>query len=176
MNFPNIETNRLFLKVYMPEDVGALHAIRNDPDVYRYFRKPYSPPPVEEIRNGITRHHQRWQKYNFGEFGVFEKISKKLIGYCGLTYLDDTAEIEIYYGFTKQHWGKGFATEAARAVLKFAFDQLKSAKIVAVTNPKNLASQKVLEKLGLKLQGQINCYQTDCLYFSILRETFAAAP
>ena len=172
MNLPGIETARIFLRVYTPEDLDALHAIRNDPDVYQYFPSYYSPPPKEKVREGIARHTKRWRENNFGEFAVVEKASGKLIGYCGLMYLDNTEEIEIYYGFPKKYWGRGFATEAAQAVLKFAFEEVNLAQVVGVTNPKNIASQKVLEKIGLKFQGEITCYQTDCSYFRISREEF----
>ncbi len=95
-----------------------------------------------------------------------------MIGYCGLQYLDNTEEIEIYYGFPKEYWGKGFATEAAQAVLSFAFDEANPTQVVGVTNPKNTASQRVLEKIGLKFQGEITCYQMACSYFRISREDF----
>lgn len=172
MNLPCIETERLFLRVYKPEDLDALYAVRNDSDVCQYFPAYYSPPSKEDLSEGIVRHTRRWRETGFGEFAVIEKASEKLIGYCGLMYFDNTEEIEIYYGFPKKYWGRGFATEAARAVLKFAFDKVNPAYIVAVTNPKNIASQKVLEKIGLKFQGDITCYQMNCSYFRICREEF----
>ncbi len=172
MNLPNIETARLFLRVYAPKDLDALHAIRNDADVYQYFPAFYSPPPKEKLREGIARHIQRWRETGFGEFAVIEKASENLIGYCGLMHLDNTEEIEIYYGFPKNYWGKGFATEAARAVLKFAFEEVNLAQVAGVTNPKNIASQRVLEKIGLKFQGEITCYRMECSYFRISREEF----
>lgn len=172
MNLPSIETARLFLRVYEPEDLDARHAIRNDPDVYQYFPPYYSPPAKEKVCEGISRNNRRWQENGWGEFAVIEKSSGELIGYCGLMNLDNTEEIEIYYGFPKKYWGKGYATEAARAVLKFAFDGAKLATVVAVTNPKNIASQKVLQKIGLKYQGEIDCYKMDCSYFRISREEF----
>lgn len=172
MNLPSIETARLFLRVYAPGDLDARHAIRNDPDIYQYFPPYYTPPTKEKAREGIALSIQRWQENGFGEFAVIEKISGELIGYCGLMHLDNTEEIEIYYGFPKKYWGKGYATEAARAVLKFAFDEVNLTQVVAVTNPKNIASQKVLEKIGLKFQGEINCYQMECSYFRISREEF----
>lgn len=172
MNLPDIETPRFFLRVYAPEDVDALYAIRNDTDVYQYFHVAYLPPAKEKMREAIARHTRRWLENGFGEFAVIKKASGKLIGYCGLQYLDDTEEIEIYYGFPKKYWGKGFATEAAQAVLKFAFDKANPAQVVGVTSPKNIASQRVLEKIGLKFQGEIFCYQMDCSYFRILREEF----
>ena len=172
MNLPRIETARLFMRVYTPEDLDDLHAIRNDSDVYQYFPAYYSPPLKETVREGITRHIQRWRQNGFGEFAVIEKASEKLIGYCGLMNLDDTEEIEIYYGFPKKHWGKGYATEAAQAVLKFAFEEVNLAQVAGVTNPKNTASQRVLEKLGLKFQGEITCYQMECSYFRISRKEF----
>lgn len=172
MSLPSIETDRLFLRVYAPDDLDARHAIRNDPDVYQYFPPYYSPPTKEKVVEGIASSIQRWQEDGLGEFAVIERASGELIGYCGLQPLDNTEEIEIYYGFPRKNWGKGYATEAAQAVLKFAFDEANLQRVVGVTNPKNIASQKVLQKIGLKYQGQITCYQMDCSYFRISREEF----
>jgi RimJ/RimL family protein N-acetyltransferase len=172
MELPGIETERLFLRVYSPEDLDARHAIRNDPDIFQYFPPYYTPPTREKVAKAIALSIRRWQERGFGEFAVIERASGELIGYCGLMNLDNTEEIEIYYGFPKKFWGKGYATEAARAVLNFAFNEANLAQVVGVTNPKNTASQKVLQKIGLKYQGQIQCYQMDCSYFRISRVEF----
>lgn len=172
MELPSIETPRLFLRVYVPEDLDARYAIRNDPDVYRFFPPYYLPPTKEKVREAIALSIRRWEESGLGEFGVIEKESTELIGYCGLKALDDREEIEIYYGFPKKYWGKGFATEAAQAVLKFAFNLANLSEVVGVTNPQNIASQKVLQKIGLEYQGLITCYRMDCSYFRLSREEF----
>ena len=172
MELPSIETERLFLRVFKPEDLDARHVIKNDPDVYEYLPPYYTPPTREKVGEAIALSIQRWREKGLGEFAVIERVSGDLIGYCGLMNLDKTEEIEIYYGFPKKYWGKGYATEAARAVLKFAFGKAKLAQVVGVTNPENIASQKVLQKIGLKYQGQITCYQMDCSYFRISRDEF----
>lgn len=115
----------------------------------------------------------RWREQGFGQLGVFEKDSEKLIGYCGLQYFDNTPEVEIYYGFFKDFWGKSYATEAAKAMLRFGFEQTNLDKIAAGTHPDNFASQKVLQKIGLeKFDGLKRFYNIDSAYFSILREDF----
>jgi len=103
---------------------------------------------------------------------VFDKESEKLIGYCGLQLLDDTEEIEIYYGFHKDFWGKGLATEAAKVVLRFGFEEVKLPRIVAVTHSDNTDSQKVLLRLGMKQGKNDRFYDMETVYFSILWEDY----
>ncbi|MEZ5428701.1 MAG: GNAT family N-acetyltransferase [Pyrinomonadaceae bacterium] len=168
MNLPSLETPRLVLRTYLDEDLDDFHAIRSDPVIRRYYPPHFSPP--EKSPEILHRHLVRWRENGFGEFGAFEKASGKLIGYCGLQNLDGGDEIEIYYGYAQTAWGKGFATEAAAAVLEFGFREAGLEEIVAVTHPENIASQNVLQKIGLRFEKEIICYRMNCRYFRLGRE------
>lgn len=163
---PRIETERLLLRTYKQDDLETVYLLASDPYVTHFFP---ARPAVdrEDVLSSLPRRNERWQKQGFGQFGVFEKKTEKLIGYCGLQYLDNTPEVEIYYGFFHDHWGKGLATEAAKAVLKFGFEQAKLERIVGVTHPENIASQKVLLNIGLKREKTARFYGEETVYFAL---------
>ena len=82
----------------------------------------------------------------------FHKEDSALIGWSGLSYLEDTGEVEIGYGLAKPYWGRGLASEAAAATIKYGFEQLGLPRIVAIASPDNITSRRVLEKLGMKFE------------------------
>jgi len=171
MLLPRIKTERLLLRTYTTDDLESVYLIISDKDVMRFFSADVT-VERETVLTSLPRRMEKWKTQGFGQFGVFDKRSEKLIGYCGLQYLDNTNEVEIYYGFFKDFWGKGLATEAAKAVLRFGFEQVELEKIVAVTHPENTASQKVLLKLSFKQKENTVFYGVEAAYFAMMREDF----
>ena len=165
---PVIETTRLRLRGFTEYDLDALAEIYADPDVMR-FMPGGKPVPRERVAASIARMINYWREHDFGLWAVEEKESGRLVGRAGLVHLDNTPEIEVGYLFAKDRWGKGYATEAARAALDFGFTELGLARIVAITEPENIASQRVLEKLGMRFERNARYYDLDVLYFSIPR-------
>lgn len=162
---PEIETLRLRLRHCTFADLDALWRIRSNAEVMRLIgdRKPQSRAQVRELLYEIINH---WRQYGFGRWAVIDKTDNRLIGLCGLNYLDHTEEIEIGYLLARAAWGKGFATESAKATLRYGFEELQLEQIVAVAFPENIASRKVMEKLGMtyvkRLQldeGEVACYE-----------------
>ena len=101
-----------------------------------------------------------------------DKVSAKLIGWCGLMWLDGTADVEIAYGLAKDYSGKGLATEAAAAAMKYGFEQLHLHQIVAIAWPKNMASRRVMEKLGMKYVKTARFSGVEMVYYVIVREEY----
>ena len=93
-------------------------------------------------------------------------------GFCGLVHLDDTSEIEVGYRFAKRFWGMGLATEAAKASLEYGFETLGIDRIVAVVHPDNLASQRVVDKLGLRYIRDAHFYNSNLRYYAITRAQY----
>jgi ribosomal-protein-alanine N-acetyltransferase len=91
-----------------------------------------------------------WKQHGFGRWALIHKPDKKLIGWCGLAPLDKTDEIEIGYGIAKEYWGRGLTTEAAAATIRYGFEELKLNQIVAVAMPENIASRRIMEKIGMR--------------------------
>lgn len=101
----------------------------------------------EVVRAGIDS----FDRHGFGFWGVREKGRDELIGFCGLRYVGE--DVEILYGITPSLWGRGYATEAARTLLVWAFRETGLTRIFAGADPPNRASARVLEKLGMRPAG-----------------------
>jgi RimJ/RimL family protein N-acetyltransferase len=166
-----IETQRLRLRPFSSNDLDALAAINADPEAMRYIGKgkPQSREQTQIRLDAILDHHKQ---YHFGLFAMVEKATDAFVGICGLQYLDNTSEIEVGYRLARSFWGRGLATEAARACLHYGFEQLGLERIVAVIQPSNLPSKSVVEKIGLRYIKNAHFYNTDVEYYAITREEF----
>lgn len=153
MNIPTITTRRLTLRPFREQDAEALHRILAEHDILRYFPNPF-PPSLDRVQNLIAFQLQHWEEHGFGWWAVEPRDNQVLIGWNGLQYLPDTQEIEISYLLSKAFWGKGLATEAVMAALRFGFEDLKLETIVGVVHPDNVASQRVLQKIGVPFTNE----------------------
>lgn len=95
-----------------------------------------------------------------------------MIGFCGLSRSGTSAEIEILYGIAPSHWGQGLATEAARAVLHYGFEELRLSRIIGGADVPNVASLRVLEKLGMTYIQRNRTDYGEVEYFALTREEF----
>ncbi len=164
-----LETDRLLLRPWTADDAEAALPIYTDPEVMRFLS--LRPTTLEEVRTLLVERpilHQ--EQHGFSLWAVIEKATSRLIGSCGLKYLDNGPEIEVGYHFARAAWGKGYATEAARACLHHGFERLGLARIVAVVDPANHASQRVLEKIGLRFERMAHHYNKDLRYYVALRK------
>ena len=168
---PLIETERLVLRMFMPEDAETLHRIWNDEDVMKYIDGNWR-PTLEETREIMVRLRKRWPEQGFGQWAVELKESGEVIGYAGFKHLDKTEEVELLYGIDKPYWKSGYTTELGRACLRFIFEKGELGRIVAVSMPGNIGSWRVMEKLGMRRERVARCYNLDLLYYAILREEF----
>lgn len=166
-----IETERLFLRPFTSDDLDNFALLCADPDVMRYIGngEPQSRERSEMRFNSLIKH---WNDHGFGLFAVTTKFGADFVGFCGLQFLDNTREVEVGYRFAKRFWGKGLATEAARASLRFGFEDLGLDTIVAVVQPENAASCRVVEKIGLRYVRDARFYDTDVSYYLITREQY----
>jgi RimJ/RimL family protein N-acetyltransferase len=148
-----LETERLVLREWTLGDAQALFEICCDAEVMLYIGtgKPYK--TVDEAEK-FLRWAVVYQKENgFCRWAVVEKASGKIVGSCGYAYTHEMPEPELGYLFERAVWGKGFATEAARACLNYGFEKLGFREIIAITDLENTASQRVLEKIGFAQRG-----------------------
>jgi RimJ/RimL family protein N-acetyltransferase len=106
----------------------------------------------------MSRAAADWPKHGFGLLAVTERETGRLIGEAGLQYLEEGPDIEVGYTLARAAWGRGYATEAAGAILRWGFAGLRLHRIVAVADPANAASLRVLEKLGMGRIGLRECY------------------
>ena len=152
-----IETERLILRHFTPEDAADNYRIYTDPENMKFMGR--QPDSVEFERYYIRRHIANYyDRHGFGLWAAVLKENNQLIGRCGLIYqqVEDTQEVEVSYLIDKHHWGQGLATEAAREAVKLGFERYKFPRIVAIINPENIASVRVAEKIGMKYERDVN--------------------
>lgn len=148
-----IETPRLILRDLLLTDIDGLYALESDTDVLRHFGK----QPVqstEECRQAILAMRTHYATNGIGRLAVIDKSSNSFIGLCGLKLMTTAINgrsdyYDLGYRLIKREWGKGYATEAALAMVQYARDKQFSKDICAFAAAENLASQKVLDKLGM---------------------------
>ena len=171
MNIPEVETERLRLRAFAPGDFEAFAGMRADAEVMRYIGQG-GPRTREQAREWLEKNELRWRENGFGIWAAVEKATGELAGWCGLARLDGSDEVEVGYGLGRSSWGRGLATEAARASLRYGFEHVGLTRIVAVVNPANHASRHVIEKLGLRYVKDAYHYGADLNYFEINRAEF----
>ncbi|HVS80872.1 MAG TPA: GNAT family N-acetyltransferase [Pyrinomonadaceae bacterium] len=165
----SIETARLRLRMFRPEDLDDLAGLFADPNVVRYVGDG-KPVDREETDRALTSIIQHWRRHGFGRWAVEDKRTHEFVGFGGLRSLFGLPE--VVYHFATAHWGKGFATELGRASLRYGFEAHRFARIVAIAKPENAASIHVMEKLGLRFEMLANYYGIDVVQYSITREDF----
>jgi ribosomal-protein-alanine N-acetyltransferase len=150
---PIIETERLTLREWTPEDAPALFALASDAEVMRYVDdgRPWVDPA--RARESVGRIAERWRVNGYGRWAVVEKDGGRVVGSCGFGPLAETGEIDFGYILARDRWGRGYATEAARAALRCGFERLGFREVVGNAVPENTPSRRVLEKLGFVYRG-----------------------
>lgn len=170
-SIPTITTSRLILRAFTEEDIDPLHNILGEEDVLRYFPNP-NPPSREKVEKLISARLDHWEEHGFGWWAIEPRSKKQLIGWSGLLFLPETEEVEVGYLLDKAFWGKGLATEAAQACLQYGFKDFDMQSIVAIVHPENVASQRVIEKLGMSFVDEARYFGMDCHRYSIERSSF----
>lgn len=148
MTVPEIETERLRLRRFRPDDLAALTPILCDPAVTQYIGAGLP------VRSGEVPHHLQqltekyWTEYGFGRWALVYRETGELTGYCGLRV--NEGQPELHYLLGRAWWCAGLATEAARACLDYAFTKLRLTEVIALVRPENTASVRVLKKIGMQ--------------------------
>jgi RimJ/RimL family protein N-acetyltransferase len=146
-------TERLVLRRWLPEDREPLAALNADPEVMRWVGR------GAVLGRGLSddllwRFEREWDARGFGIWAVEEREGGAFVGFCGLTVpmflpAGPGPAAEIGWRLVREVWGRGYATEAARATVAFGFGGAELAEIVAVVDPENARSLRVCEKLGM---------------------------
>ena len=148
-----LETERLILRTWTFDDEADLFAICSNAEVMRYIGtgEPYT---QRKEANEFLRWAVNYQNENgFCRWAVLLKETSEIIGSCGFACPHGTKEIELGYLLARAFWGKGYATEAAKSCLKYGFEKLQFREIIALTDLENIASQRVLNKIGFARRG-----------------------
>jgi len=164
-----LETKRLIIKTPSLEYLNEAFLLDSDPTVMNFMGGPRSMKSAREWLEKSIGHQER---NGFGFGLVFEKETGLFVGRAGLFYLaydENQPDIEIGYRLHKAFWGKGYATELAKALINWGFEHLSVNKLVAVINPKNTHSRHVLEKAGMHYVGKSKYYDDEVDRYEILK-------
>ncbi len=160
---------RFRLRPFAPEDLETLHALWSAPQV-RQFLWDDIIIPREAAQEVIAASQLLFEQHGFGFWNILSQSGKQHLGFCGLRFIEETPEIEILYGLWPEHWGKGFASEAATEVLRHGFEECQLARVLAGADPPNTASIRVMERLGMRYFQHTRRNSLDVVYFALTRE------
>ncbi|MDX5405351.1 MAG: GNAT family N-acetyltransferase [Bacteroidota bacterium] len=145
-------SQRLWFRPFVPEDAPLIHRLNQDPEVMRYVHE-------EPFRN--EKHAldfliaYRYSTDGLGRWALIEQTTGNWMGWCGLKR-HSNGEVDLGFRLLRQYWGNGFATEAAQASLDYGFREKSLPRIIGRVMPSNIASRRVLEKVGMDLVGRAN--------------------
>jgi RimJ/RimL family protein N-acetyltransferase len=155
-----LTTDRLTLRPLLPDDAEAYVAMRGHPEVARWL-SPLAGDPIGRFAAG-------WRAHGYAPWGIF--LDGRLIGQGGLNFVPEFGETEVLWALHPDHWGRGYATEVARAALAWGFGTLGLGLIFAMTLPDNLASQAVMKRIGLTYRKPVKYKGFDAVWFDVARD------
>lgn len=153
------QTDRLILRPFTEADGEALHRIIGDAEVRKYI--PAGPSPNMEKTLKFIDVVNKWEiAWGYTLWAVERKEDRALLGFCGLCHVegDPAKPVEIAYTYGKEFWGQGYGAEAAALCVSLAFERYNLNELIALTHPENIASRRVLEKIGMQPDGDVQYY------------------
>jgi len=154
-----IKAERLVLRTWKDKDIDPFADMNADPRVREFFP---SLRTREECEADIRKVRETYERDGFCMFAAELVATGEFIGFIGLQKMDfiipsiGQPTVEIGWRLAYKHWGKGLATEGARATVRYGFEELRLNEIVAITVPANLRSRRVMEKIGMKHHPELN--------------------
>ena len=169
---PTLETTHLTLRPLRAEDASVLHQLYQDEGVLRYFPRT-TPPPLENVLRFITNQAAHWEENGCGNLAIqLRGGNGEMMGWAGVELIPDTGETEVGYLLGRPYWGGGYATQAALAVLRDGFNRLPVEQVIGLTHPENIASQRVLEKCGLRYWDRKTYFGMEMCRYRVERANF----
>ncbi len=164
-----LETERLIAREFLPFDAPSLLKLNSDPKVVQYT----GDGPFVNEKQALSLIEKRiikgqYEKEGFGRWAIHLKSNGLFIGWCGLRRIENS-EVDLGYRFHKRFWNKGFATEIGQATLNYGFEEIGLSEIIGRVMPQNVASIRVLEKLGMHFDKKILCKELPAFQYKILK-------
>ena len=150
-----IDTGRLILRRFTLDDLHAFYQLASRPEIIRYAQSTpvASLEEARELMKAAPFHD--YATYGYGRFACVWKESGDVIGFSGVKFVPEISDTELGYRFFPEYWGMGLATEAGRASIEFASADLGLTRLVAMVHPENVASARVVAKLGFSVEKQL---------------------
>jgi len=142
-----IETERLYLRELNVNDAKSFYQLNLYKEVMKYTEEGAF-KNIEESRKFLENYDQ-YKKYGIGRWAVINKENEEFLGWCGLKFTEKLNEYDIGFRFFRKHWNNGYATESAKACVELGLNKFKFPEIIGRAMKDNLASIRVLEKIGL---------------------------
>jgi ribosomal-protein-alanine N-acetyltransferase len=176
MNF-YIETERLILRNFLPRDVEGIYELDAHPEVHRYLgNKPIT--SMQQAHDYIANVTAQYKDNGIGRWAAIEKSTGDFIGWAGLKHItyEENGHINFYdvgYRLIPRYWGKGYATEAAKAALEYGFNTLGLNEIIGMCHEHNTASRRALEKCGLRFIEKFKWNDITCDWLKITKHEWS---
>ena len=169
-----LETERLRLEPMDDRHFAGLYAMNSDPEVMRYITG--RPDTEHDTRQMIERVKGFWRLWGYSWWTLVDRIGGAMIGAATLQHLDrdSTKPHEIGWRLLRRNWGRGYATEAARAIVAHAFGTLTVPRVTAVADPDNAASIAVMLRLGMRRVGPARHYGHACMLYELTLDDYRA--
>jgi RimJ/RimL family protein N-acetyltransferase len=166
-----VTTPRLLLRPLAADDLDHLVRLFADPAVMRFL----SPTGALRSRAETEEAHRKlldhWQEYGYGVWSVVEQASGAFAGRCGLRHLPELQAVEILWTLFPEFWGQGYATEAARACLRYGFETMLE-RVISFTWTINERSRRVMEKLGMRYEKTAPYAGLPHVWYAVTRDEF----
>jgi ribosomal-protein-alanine N-acetyltransferase len=163
-----LKTSRCTLRPIGSADLDRLHEIWTSPGVRRFLWDDEI-IPLSQARLALEQSERLFRDRAHGLWGIWLPDQPALIGFAGLWPFRDPPDIELVYGLAESHWGRGYATEAARAILEYCFDVLDMPAVRASTDAGNAASTRVLDRLGFHFERRATIGGLDTVFYELTR-------
>jgi RimJ/RimL family protein N-acetyltransferase len=168
ISIPTLETERLLLRPLSEADIEPLHELMQDPDVMSYIGDRRI-PTLQETWRGVAGWIGHWALRGYGLWAVEERAGGALVGRIGLINPVDWPGPEVGYMIGKPWWGRGYATEAARAAMDWGFETIGFDRLISLIDPANAASIAVAIHLGETPRGEVDLWGNRVLVYAIDR-------
>lgn len=158
------ETERLIIRPFQKTDLNNLHKILSNPDVMKYYPNPLN---KKETKEWIKRNWKRQNDTGHSLWAIIRKSDKAFIGQCGLVKqnVEGKEMIEVGYMIRNDCWRQGYALEAVRGVLSYAFNKLKINEVIALIDPLNEPSKKLAIRSGFSEKKQVHMWDKNIALF-----------
>jgi RimJ/RimL family protein N-acetyltransferase len=176
VNIPTLTADRFVLRAFREDDVPALTALHSDPEVMRYLRPGGEPETrPRQAWEYIAMMMGHWLLKGYGKWAMADRATDRLIGRVG--FFDAPHEwpgLELGWTISRELWGKGYATEAARVALDWGFETMDTDEIISAINPANAPSIRVAERLGERYVRDDVMQGAPCRIYAISRDEWHA--
>jgi RimJ/RimL family protein N-acetyltransferase len=169
-----IETERLLLRQWREGDWHGLHRTYGDSEVMSWIGS--AALDLASTAAAVGRMSMHWRILGYGMFAMESRATHEIVGRVGLMFHPDWPlegpKVEVGWTLERSSWGRGYATEGANASLEFAFGELDLPQIFSMTRPNNDRSRAVMERCGLRCQGDIEFFGRRQIYYAIDRQAW----